>query len=67
MAKIIDFKTKQVLADLPSEVTPRRVSTWKFPVHPLLVHSIYAIASTPHEAMMIGNQTVKRLLVKKAA
>lgn len=41
MAKIIDFKTKEVLADLPSNVTPKTNKLWRNSA----LESVYVIAT----------------------
>ena len=46
MAKIIDFKTRKLLADLPYNKTPRLVKAWK-------QGDSYAIAMTPMLAQVL--------------
>lgn len=63
MAKIIDLKTRQVLADLPSEKTPRAVRGYRI-AEGELQGKLGIIAKTDAQALQIfanvQNQTSKR-------
>lgn len=51
MAKIIDFYTKQVLADLESQETPGRTNAYTYPVGHHLNKKVYVICSRPDHAV----------------
>lgn len=63
MAKIIDFKTREVLADLPVKLTSRISAVWVSPKK----RNLYAIAVTPFGASnFLGNiKGPFKMIIKK--